>query len=66
MRRRASLATGSADRRVNNLASVDDRKLVTEQAEHGLEGLDIECRFTEGQTSEVWPKGKIQDQGLIR
>src|SRR2546428_4646800 len=49
MRRRASLATESADRRVNNLA---EHRSTESEAGRSQTGLDVESRFTEGRISE--------------
>ena len=48
MRRRASLATESADRRVNNLA---EHRGTESEAGRSQTGLDVESRFTEGRIS---------------
>jgi len=48
MRRRASLATESADRRVNNLA---EHRSTESEAGRSQTGLDVESRFTEGRIS---------------
>src|SRR5437899_4059796 len=50
MRRRASLATESADRRVNNLA---EHRSTESEAGRSQTGLDVESRFTEGRISAV-------------
>jgi len=54
MRRRASLATESADRRVNNLA---ENRSTESEAGRSQTGLDVKSRFTEGRISEVLSPG---------
>ncbi len=55
MRRRASLATESADRRVNNLAENRGTESDSPIAGSNQTGLDVESRFTEGPIRGVLP-----------